>query len=294
MAAPRAVALFGLTAIFVACLERPATAAGDQCVQWNDRVRAGASSGPVIGYSPNSTPFSFWDQERGAPAGFSVEICQRVAQRLTESGEVRQEPPVEVSSVDRFERLQSGEIDMLCSAVTHTLQRRREERMQFSITIFVTGAEIVFKHGSEIRGLNDLAGKRVGVLKNTTSEAGLQSALGNKGIQNVKIHLMDNHDEGFRSLRNDEIDAYVGDRALLRPHLPKYPDLRFSGRLYSFEPYAIAVRECDRDLLYEIDKEIAELFRSGQVWDLYRDYFPDQEPSHLLIATFILGGLPPG
>ncbi|HEX5093546.1 MAG TPA: putrescine-ornithine antiporter, partial [Burkholderiales bacterium] len=84
-----------------------------------------------LGYRDDARPFSFQDAS-GKPAGYSVELCQKVAADLKAKVEW-----VPVTLENRFEALRSGKADLLCGADTETLARRKE--VSFSVPIFASG-----------------------------------------------------------------------------------------------------------------------------------------------------------
>src|SRR5258708_22144385 len=91
-----------------------------------------------LGYRDDARPFSY-KNESGQVAGYSVALCQKVAD------DVKRELQLPVMTVDwvpvsfdgRFRALQEGRIDLLCGADTVTLARRQE--VAFSIPIFPGG-----------------------------------------------------------------------------------------------------------------------------------------------------------
>ncbi len=62
--------------------------------------------------------------------------------------------------------LLSRNVDLIAGTMTDAPQRRAD--VDFSLTFFVTGGQFLVKEGSPIKGINDLAGKRVAALVHTT------------------------------------------------------------------------------------------------------------------------------
>ena len=97
------------------------------------------NSGTInVGFVPDEAPFSFKSGD-GQAAGYSVELCQRVADtvkaRTGLSGlKVKYIPNSLEASL---EMVANGQIDILCGAATETLKRR--EQVSFSIPIFSSG-----------------------------------------------------------------------------------------------------------------------------------------------------------
>ena len=255
-----------------------------------DRIR---DSGAIkLGYRLDAAPFSFADSA-GLPAGYSVALCNAVVNGVRTELQ-RDDIKVEyvlVSSDDRFEALQSGRIDLLCGATTVTLERR--QLVDFSLLTFVTGSSVLYRKDGP-SNFQDLIGQKVGVRTGTTTEAGLQRALKDAGIE-AQVVGVDSHEEGRRALEDGEIAAYFADRAILATlgAGAKNPEnLILSDRFFSYEPYALALQRGDSDFRLLVDSTLARLYRSRAIAKIYQANFGNAHMSDLLRATFTLQALP--
>jgi glutamate/aspartate transport system substrate-binding protein len=88
---------------------------------------------------------------------------------------------VAVTPADRIVKLVKGTIDLECGSTTITFGRM--EQVAFSHMISVDGGSLLATADSGIGTVNDLAGKRVGVIPNTTTEKALAAALAGASIQ---------------------------------------------------------------------------------------------------------------
>lgn len=199
---------------------------------------------------------------------------------------------VPVKAANRIEMLESDEIDIECGSSTRTL--RRQERVDFTLLTFVTGAEMLVRVDSGIGDIPDLAGRKVGVLEGTTTERGLRNALEKRFID-AQVVTVERHDYGLASLEVGDIDAYFADRILLLGLAGRAMDpskLQLSGRLYSIEPYALMVRRGDDDLRLIADRTIASLYRSGQIKGIAGKWFGGAKAGNLLKALYLLQAIP--
>ncbi len=247
----------------------------------------------VLGFREDARPFSYRDSE-GNPAGYSVDLCQRIAALVKEASgrDAIDVQFVAVVADNRVAAVKSGEIDIMCGATTDTLERRAE--VDFTQHIFITGAEMLVKTDSGIEDIGDLSGKKVGVLKGTTTETAVREGLKN-GMIDADVATFEQHEEGLAAIEDGAVDAYFADRILLLGLGQQAKDpaaLQLSGRFYSYEPYAFMLRRGDDGLRLAADTALANLYRTGQIWEIYRKHFGDAEPSELLVAMFILGGVP--
>ena len=279
-------------AVLLAAVPANASPAADT-VPADTMAKVGETGRFVIGFREDAQPFSYRDSE-GNPAGYSVDLCRRIATVVKEASgrDAIDVQYVAVVADHRIEAVRSGEVDIMCGATTETLERRAE--VDFTQHIFITGAEMLVKPDAGIDDIGDLSGKKVGVLKGTTTETAVREAL-KAGMIDADVATFEQHEEGLEAVEDGAIDAYFADRILLLGLGQQAKDpttLQLSGRFYSYEPYALMLRRGDNDLRLAADTALANLYRTWQIWEIYRKHFGDAEPSDLLVAMFILGGVP--
>jgi len=95
-----------------------------------------------------------------------------------------------------------------------TITFGRMEQVAFSHMISVDGGSLLATADSGIGTVKDLAGERVGVIPNTTTEKALTAALAGASIQTTVIPVAEIGD-GLRGLEEGRLDAYASDRLLL-------------------------------------------------------------------------------
>jgi ABC-type amino acid transport substrate-binding protein len=246
-----------------------------------------------FGYLKTGVPFSFFDQ--GAAQGYSVELCKRVA------GGIQQQLKldtlniswVEVDEATRFDAVTSGKIDLECGTTTNTLSR--QEKVDFSLPIWVDGATFVVKTTSPVKTHADLGGKKIAVMEGTTTEPALRRALANAYV-NAEVIVVKSHVEGLELLFKDKVDAYASDNTVLiglALAVRQNMQLRFAEAMFSYEPYGLMMRKDDGDFRRAVNRVIAGLYRSGGVKEIYARWFGKiGEPTPLLAAMFILNSLP--
>ena len=246
-----------------------------------------------LGFRMDAKPLSYLDPD-GNAAGYAVDICRRIATAIqVELGLVELKTQyVPVSAENRIARLLDGSIDMECATSTRTLERQRQ--VDFTLLTFVTGAAMLSRVESGIEELPDVAGRKIGVLRGTTTEEGLYRALTANGIE-ADITLTERHEYGIASLETKEIDAYFADRVLLLGLAERAIEpakLKLSQQLYSYEPYAFMLRRGDDGLRLIADRTIAALYRSGGIEEIYRTWFGKAKAGNLLRALYILQAIP--
>jgi ABC-type amino acid transport substrate-binding protein len=256
-----------------------------------DRVR---ETGELrIAFRADAQPFSFKDA-RGEAAGYSVALCKAVAREAAAEigrGELKL-VAVEVSADDRLGAVPEGKADLLCEATTVTFARRAG--MDFSLLTFATGATLLYPVDG-VSSFEQLAGKKVGVLAGSTTEAGLRQALTEAGIA-AEVVAVASHTDGTERLASGEFAAYFGDGAILLYHLMQSPfrdRLRLSDKVLSFEPYALGLPKGDDAFRLVVDRALARLSRTGGIARLFEASFgAGAKPSDLVRAMWILNSIP--
>ena len=253
----------------------------------------------VLGYRKDAFPFSFED-ESGNPAGYSIDLCRNVIVNYIQK-EVLQMPElsiewVQVSVKDRIEKVFSGAVSMECGATTITYDR--QQWVDFSHIIYVSGAKLLVKVDSSVRGVEDLNGRKIAVLADTTTEFVIDKILRDKNI-NADLIRVREHEDGLNSLINGDIDAYAADHALLygllyrlRSQISK--EYRLVGRFLSYEPYGIALPRDDSAFRRAVNLALSQHFRSGAIELTYSRWFDplDLPPDDIFIAAVVLQSIP--
>jgi ABC-type amino acid transport substrate-binding protein len=250
-----------------------------------------------IGYDPDARPLSF--EQNGQPAGYSVDLCQRIAVGVREHLQLRDMKVtyVPITLDTRFDAIVKGDIDIECASTTMTLGRL--ERVDFTLMTFVTGGTILSMASNRVATLDDLGGKRVAVIGGTTTEDALEAYLSEKLID-ARVVDVDDAGEGLSQLQAGDVDAYASDQVVLIGDALKVldanPNVRFSfaDDLFSFEPYALMVRRDDADFRLVANRVLAQMFRSGQFAQLYQKWIGTigLKPSPMLAAMYQVQALP--
>jgi glutamate/aspartate transport system substrate-binding protein len=258
-----------------------------------DKIRAKGSI--ALGYRTASPPFS--SAEAGAqPVGYSIDLCLRIVAALKQVSRLDglSVAYVPVTAENRIEKLESGEIDIECGSTTRTLSRH--ERVDFTLLTFVTGSELLVRLGSNINRLADLEGKKVAVLPGTTTDNTVRAELKQQFI-NATVVAVRAHDEGVAALADGRADAYASDEVILIGLARKIGDnanLRLSGTIFSYEPYALMVRKNDAEFRLVADRALAEIYRSGGIGGIWERWFGKwvARPNAHLMTLYRLNALP--
>ncbi|MET3579895.1 glutamate/aspartate transport system substrate-binding protein [Mesorhizobium robiniae] len=229
----------------------------------------------AIGHREASTPFSFLNSELKVE-GYSIDFCLRIVDaikaQLGRSDLKVQYVPVNVTS--RIPLVANGTVDLECGTTTNTLQR--QEQVDFSPIIYVTGAQILVPSSSTIADYEGLAGKKVAMLQGSTTESRLR-ALSEKEDLRIEFLFVRDNAEAVLLVQSGRADGFVTDGALLKifaaTRAKPAGSLKVVGRLLTYEPYGVVMQRGDADFSLLVRKAFAEIFRSGDADRIFEKWF---------------------
>jgi polar amino acid transport system substrate-binding protein/glutamate/aspartate transport system substrate-binding protein len=277
-------------ALLLASLLLP-PAAHAQSASRLERIKAARAI--TIAFAEDAAPFSF--REGGQPAGYSVDLCQRVvagikAQLKLDELKINW---VGASTPERLKLVAAGKADLECGITTHTL--RRQEQVEFSLPVFIDGGGILVPKGSPIVGLPGLDGRKIAAVRGTTTAGHLEAAL-KKRSASAQIVPAENRAAAMAMLDRGEVDAYAGDRGVLIGQAmttkTRTPEWTLLDLQFSYEPYAFAMPR-DPELRLAVNRALAGIYRSRQIEDIYGRWLGRfGKPQPLVQAMFVLNQIP--
>jgi glutamate/aspartate transport system substrate-binding protein len=236
-----------------------------------------------IGYRASEPPMSYLGKN-GKPAGYSIDLCESIVTEVENKiGSDIRAKFIPVTAEERFKALTDNKIDILCGATTKTLSRG--ELVDFTQLTFVTGASLMFLNDNENRGFSGFEGKKIGVVKATTTSVVLKKLIRDTSTS-AEVILFASAKEGIDALRKKKIDAFSSDQVVLIGIVSKTPDPRsfvIHPTVFSFEPFALAVRRNDADFRLVADRVISDLYRSKKILKIYDKWMSEFAPRRLPI-----------
>ncbi len=260
--------------------------AGAAQAQTLDRIK---ETGTLkLGYRLDAAPLSF-QAEDGNPAGYTPMVCAELAQGILT---VAQIPNLDVEFVpvgmqDQFEKVAAGEIDLLCGASTITLGRR--EIVDFSIPTFADGTTVMLPlNGSD--SFADLAGKKLGVRRDSTTETALNNTLASTATFAEVVRFND-HSAAMKAMENGELDAYFGDQSILATLWLKSEhrdNIKVSNNLLTIEKHGLAMARGDTEFRLLIDRLLSSMYAVGAMQGIFQQTLPGVQPGDIHRAIFTM------
>jgi glutamate/aspartate transport system substrate-binding protein len=255
-----------------------------------------------LGVRPAAVPFSTINAS-GQASGYSIDLCLAIVDDLAKAigvDELRVEYR-RVTPADRIEQVASGRVDLECGATTNTAERR--ERVAFSPPTFIAGTQLLVKRGSAVRSINDLAGRKVVVVRHTTNAAAMQQWAAD-AKRRLQVTVAEDYESALARVASGEVAALAADDVLLVGYIAER-NLRRQyavvGDLLSFEPYGIMYARDDEAMRALVHATFRRLAASGEIRSIYNKWFIRTLPSGVqlswpmnvhLARTFELLGMP--
>ena len=216
----------------------------------------------VMGLDGTFSPMAFTD-ESGEIVGFDVDVAQEVCDRLG----IRLVKKV-IDWSTKEDALNSGEIDCIWGAMSAT--PARAETMNLSDPYMQNELIFVVSRDSDVRVMDDLRGKRVGVQPASTVEEVLEAS---DIYPDITVVLTD-HDNLLRKLQDGELDAILTDSVLAYYFLYTSEEQYYvlSDSLGE-EGYVIGFRKGDQALRDKVQEIIYEMGADGTLGEICRKWF---------------------
>lgn len=247
-----------------------------------------------VAYSADSPPFSMAGPNN-EPVGYSIDLCKRA---IAQIGRTVGEPELKInwlagSVTERLQLVASGRADLECANTTQT--QGRLASVDFSNLIFIDGGGLLVKAGAPIRQITDLGGKRIAVLKGTTTERRLNDTLRVRLVNATVVPISDPN-EGVAMLDAGTADAYAGDRVklvALGAQAGERSRLALVPEEFSIEPYAMAMPRNDSVYRLEVNKALSQVYMSGEIDRIFGQWLGKLgRPTGVLAAMYLLNAIP--
>jgi polar amino acid transport system substrate-binding protein len=243
----------------------------------------------TIGTRTGSPPFAYVNKDNQW-VGFSIDLVEQLVKPSVEKavGRAVKVDKKESTPPTRIPLLSSNAVDLIAGTMTDTPQRR--EVVDFSLTFFYTGAQLMVKKGSAIKSVNDLAGKRIAAQQGSTNAKILREK-----YPQAQLREFPDQPAAFQALLQGQVDAYTNDGIQLyglKAKAPKPDEWDVVGDFYSDEPYGMAMRKGDANFKAAVDGGLKSGFESGKYFEIYEKWFGSKGelpyPMSAQVKTYLL------
>ncbi|MED4694833.1 MULTISPECIES: transporter substrate-binding domain-containing protein [Peribacillus] len=214
----------------------------------------------VFGVKNDTRLFGLKNPSTGEVEGFDIDIAKALAAEIL--GDENKVEFKEVTSKTRMALLNNGDIDAIVATMTITEDRKKE--VDFTDVYFDAGQSLLVKKGSDIKGIDNLKGKKVLAVKGSTSSINIREK-----APEAQVLEFENYSEAFAALKSGQGDALTTDDSILYGMADEDPSYELVGGTFTEEPYGIAVKKGNTEFVEELNKALKSLKDSGKYDEIH-------------------------
>lgn len=199
----------------------------------------------------------------GDPEGFDTEIARIIASELgiPENGIEW----IETVSANREPFIEGGQVDIVVA--TYTINDTRKQKVDFAGPYYEAGQSImVLKDNNDIKGPEDLAGKKVCTVSGSTPEKNMREK-----YPQAQLQTTDAYSKCLEPLRQRQVDAVTTDNVILSGFVSQYEnEFKLVGKPFTKEPYGIGLKKGDTAFRMFINDKLEASYQDGrwkQAWE---------------------------
>lgn len=212
----------------------------------------------TMGTNATFPPYEYYDGDN--IVGIDVEISQAIADKLGLKLDI-----VDMDFSSLTPAVQSGKIDIAAAGMT--VSEERLKNVDFTDS-YSTGVQVIIvQEDSDIKSVDDLQGKLIGVQDATTGHIYCSTDFGDENVIPYNSGAM-----AVQALKDGKVDCVVIDQQPAKNFVEANEGLKILDTEYVTEDYAIAVSKDNTALKDAINTAMAELKADGTVQSILDKY----------------------
>lgn len=216
-----------------------------------------------VGTEPTFAPFEFQKEGSKEYTGFDMDLIRAVGKQMGYKVEI-----VNMGFDALIPALNAGNIDVAAAGISITDERKKA--VDFSDPYYTSGLIVmVNKDNTEVKGIKDLEGKRIGCQIGTTGEKKARTVAG------AKVTAYNTNTEAALELKNKGVDAVINDSPVVGYYLAQggNKSAMTVGEVMEAEQYGFAVKKGNEKMIQDMNKALAELKKNGEFDKIYKTWF---------------------
>ncbi|MFA6814816.1 MAG: basic amino acid ABC transporter substrate-binding protein [Lentisphaeria bacterium] len=215
-----------------------------------------------IGTEATFAPFEF--EENGEYVGYDMDLIRAIAKQMGVKIDI-----TNMGFDGLIPALNAGNIDVAIAGMTITEDRKKH--VTFSLPYYQSGLKVtVRKDETQIKGIEDLVGKNIGVQIGTTG------AIMAGKVKDAKVKNFNANTDAVLELKNGGIDAIIQDLPVMSYFLKSGGGDAYAklvGKTLSAEEYGIVTKKDNTKLAKEISAALTALKANGKYKEIYEKWF---------------------
>jgi len=207
----------------------------------------------------------FEDFDKGSPTGFKgfdIDIVSEIAKGMGLKLVVKD------SAFDPLQSglaLNSGQCDIGASAMTITPDR--EQNLDFSDGYYDSKQSLLVPTGSDIKSIDDLSGKKVGVQQGTTGKTYAE-----ENATGADLVTFPSDAEMYQAIKAGQVDALLQDLPVNLNH-QQAGGFEIVETYSTNEQYGLAMKKGNTALVDDVNAQLNKMHDNGTYDELYSKYF---------------------
>ena len=223
----------------------------------------------VVGSSATYRPFAYETPSKEI-VGYDVDIIKAVAQKAGLAIKIVNTPWTGI-----FAALNNGDVDIVISGVT--INDKRRQSYDFTAPYFEARQLIAVNKDSAVKGLKDLAGKKIAVVTGSTADDIVSREFGKTSPD---IRRFENTPIIVSELANGGVDAAIGDNGVIAFRTQEHKQLKTVGDPgFPKEYFGIVVKQGNKTLLDKLNAGLAAVKADGSYAQIYKKWFQAEAPA---------------
>ena len=204
-----------------------------------------------VGTNPTFAPFEFQAKGSNDLTGFDIDLAKALGKQMGYKVEL-----VNLGFDGLIPALSTGNIDLAVSGMSITEERKNA--VDFCDPYYTSGLIVLVRPDeTNIKGINDLVGKRIGAQIGTT---GATKASSVKGAD-------------VKQYNNKGVDAVINDQPVVAYYLVNGGKGKMVGDIMEAEYYGIAAKKGNKALVKQVNEALAALKKNGEYDKIYKKWF---------------------
>lgn len=257
--------LFGIILSFlmimslVACGSSASTSNSTESAAASSETNAANAQKLIMCTNAEFQPYEYKDG--GEIVGIDVEIAKKIGEKIGAEIEI-----LDIAFDSLIPTVNSGKADFAMAGMTVTEDRL--ENVDFTHTYQTAVQAIIIPSNSDIKEIDDMNGKKIGVQLGTTGDIYCTGDFGDEFISRYPKIV-----DGVQAMKTGTIDACVVDDQVAKAIVAQDGNnFTILDTPYAEEEYAIAVKKGNKDLLDKLNAAIDEMKNNGEIASIIGKY----------------------
>lgn len=211
-----------------------------------------------------SKPFSFQDNDTKNLAGYDVDICKLVADKLGVKVEYKL-----VSVPARIPELNEGRVDIVAANLGWTSARANQ--IAFSDQYFASRQMLMVRKASNFTSISQLKNARIGSAQGSTSQQAIKAVLPDATVTGFM-----GGSQAYLALQQKKVDAqFASEASLLRAidQTPPTSPLVLIEQPVFLEPWGLGLRKNEPAMLTAVNQALHDADKSGELDGIFNKWF---------------------